>query len=91
MREVFFCGLENMDVFEKTPWMDSRRPQKKTSRTAAYRLERARLRKRHARLPVAKIGTSAKNATCGAFLLPGKDLAPAGRDLGLTRPARKLG
>ena len=42
VREGFFCGLENMDVFEKTPWMDSRRPQKKTSRTAAYRQERAR-------------------------------------------------
>jgi hypothetical protein len=42
VREVFFRGFENMDVFEEPPWMGSRRPRKKTSRTAAYRHERSR-------------------------------------------------
>jgi hypothetical protein len=44
VREGFFRGIENMDVFEKPPWMGSRRPRKKPSRTAAYRQGRSRHR-----------------------------------------------
>ena len=87
VREGFFRGIENRDVFDEPPWMDSRRPREKPSRTAAYRLERAR----HNDLTRSCLSPGTIPPSRRAFFLSSNGLAAGVREGEATRPCPDLG